>query len=1151
MNSIDTEAPLLSDDPQWYRDAIIYELHVRSFFDSNGDGIGDFQGLTKKLDYLEELGVTALWILPFYPSPLRDDGYDIADYRKVNPDYGTLEDFQTFLNEAHRRGLRVITELVINHTSDQHPWFQRARRAPAGSPEREFYVWSDDPELYSDARIIFKDFEPSNWSWDSVAGAYYWHRFYHHQPDLNFENPAVQDELFRILDFWLEMGVDGLRLDAIPYLYQRDGTNCENLPETHGFLKKLRAHVDQRFPNRMLLAEANQWPEDAAAYFGDGDECHMNFHFPLMPRLFMAARMEDRFPIRDILDQTPGIPDGCQWGLFLRNHDELTLEMVTDEERDYMYRVYAEDTTARINLGIRRRLAPLLQNNRRQMELLNSLLLSLPGTPILYYGDEIGMGDNFYLGDRHGVRTPMQWAGDRNAGFSTANPQKLFLPVIIDPEYHFETVNVETQQQNPTSLLWWMRRLLALRKRHPAFGRGSLDWVEHDNTKVVAFLRGHEDETILVVANLSRFAQPVNLDLSELEGRVPLELFGHTPFPRVMGSHYPLTIPAHGFLWFSMETQESIQDRRILTPASERDPQDLPVVTSGREWTEALEGRRRRKVEPALLNFVQAQRWYPGKGKSVRSGTIQEVIPVAPEIGEGVLVLFQVEYVSETPETYLIPLTWAGGAQSRRILEEDPGSVAWHTRTGADAEEGIVYDGVRDDTLPRRLLQIVGEGAAVRGDTTTLLGHPRSSGAELSLSQQSELTPTPGRAEQSNSSIIFGQEWILKLFRRVEEGSNPDLEVGTFLHDVGFVGTPEMMGALEFRNERGGSAACAIVHRFVPNQGDAWAHARDSLGRYYEDGLASDPARHALPLPDHILNAAHGRLEGEPLPDLAQHLIGPYLESARLLGRRTGELHHALASRDDLEAFRPEPFSTLYQRSLYQSIRNLLGTSLESLARRMEDLGPEEGEMAQTILQARPRLLGRFEALLEDRFDGRRIRVHGDFHLGQVIFTGKDFQIIDFEGEPDRALGERRIKRSPLRDVGGMVRSFDYASRAVLRDLPEHGLISDVQDPQALRLARFWPEWVSVEYLNGYLGTPGVPPLLPRDQDSRRHLLDLFILEKALYELRYEIHNRPEWARIPLTGILGLLGPARSTVETPEGDPPPSDADAWGADDGG
>ena len=526
MTGRSTEYPLV-DDPLWFKDVVFYEVHVRTFSDSNADGVGDFNGLTGKLDYLQDLGVTAIWVLPFYPSPLRDDGYDITDYRTINPAYGTMADFRRFLRQAHLRGMRVVTELVINHTSDQNPWFQRARTSPAGSNYRNYYVWSDDPSKYSDARIIFKDSEPSNWTFDPVANSYYWHRFFHHQPDLNFDNPSVQKEIFRLVDYWFGMGVDGLRLDAVPYLFEREGTSCENLPETHVFLKSLRAHVDAKFSNRMLLAEANQWPEDAVKYFGDGDECHMAFHFPVMPRLFMAIQMEDRFPIIDILRQTPEIPEGAQWGMFLRNHDELTLEMVTDEERDYMYRVYAHDPQARINLGIRRRLAPLLGNDLRQIQLMNALLFSMPGTPVLYYGDEIGMGDNVYLGDRLGVRTPMQWSGDRNGGFSKANPQRLYSPPVIDPGYHYEAVNVESQQANPNLLLWWMKRLIGLRKQSPAFGRGSVEFLYPDNPKVLAFVSTYEEQSILVVANLSRYAQGVQLDMSRFAGSSLIEMFGN------------------------------------------------------------------------------------------------------------------------------------------------------------------------------------------------------------------------------------------------------------------------------------------------------------------------------------------------------------------------------------------------------------------------------------------------------------------------------------------------------------------------------------------------------------------------------------------------------------------------------------------------
>src|SRR5882724_2185047 len=552
----------LENKPMWYKSGIIYELHVRAYCDSDGDGTGDFRGLTSKLDYLHDLGVTAIWLLPFYPSPLKDDGYDIANYYDVHPMYGTLDDFKIFLREAHKRNLRVITELVLNHTSDQHSWFQRARRSPAGSKYRDYYVWNDSPEKYKGTRVIFKDTEPSNWTWDPRAKAFYWHRFFAHQPDLNFDNPAVHEEMINVLDFWFDLGVDGVRLDAVPYLYEREGTSCENLAETHEYLKKLRKHVDEKYGDKMLLAEANQWPDDAVQYFGagKGDECHMAFHFPLMPRLFMSLRMEDRVPVVDILEQTPAIPETAQWALFLRNHDELTLEMVTDEERDYMYRMYAHVLQARLNLGIRRRLAALVGNDRKRIELLTALLFSLPGTPVIYYGDEIGMGENIYLGDRNGVRTPMQWSADKNAGFSRANPQSLYLPINLDPENHYEAVNVEVQERNPHSLLWWMKRLMGLRQRWQAFGLGTLEFFQPDNRKVLVFVRRHQNECILVVANLSRFVQPVELDLSVFRSRVPIELFGRTEFPAIGDLPYFLTLSPHAFYWFSLEAKAAVAE---------------------------------------------------------------------------------------------------------------------------------------------------------------------------------------------------------------------------------------------------------------------------------------------------------------------------------------------------------------------------------------------------------------------------------------------------------------------------------------------------------------------------------------------------------------------------------------------------------------
>jgi maltose alpha-D-glucosyltransferase/alpha-amylase len=536
----------------WYKDAIFYEVYVRGFFDSNSDGNGDLRGLIEKLDYLRELGVDCLWLMPIFESPLKDDGYDIADFRRINPMLGATADFQALTTAAHARDIRIITDLVLNHTSDQHAWFQQARRDPQ-SPYRPYYVWRDTDEAYSGARIIFKDSESSNWSWDPVARQYYWHRFYSHQPDLNYDNPQVRREILDIMAYWLDRGIDGFRVDAVPYLFEREGTNCENLPETHEFCKEMRRFVDERYPGTLLLAEANGWPRDLLPYFGRSDEFHVAFNFPLMPRMFMAIRREQSWPIIEIMDQLPPIPSTCQWALFLRNHDELTLEMVTDEERDYMYQEYAKDPRMRLNLGIRRRLAPLIDNDRRQMELLYSLLLTLPGSPVLYYGDEIGMGDNIYLGDRHGVRTPMQWTGDRNAGFSRADPSQLYQAVLMDPLYHYQATNVEAQQRSPTSLLNWLRRMIRIRKKHPVFGRGTLQFVPCENRRVIAYLREDGCRTVLIVCNLSAFAQPAALDLHLYRGRVPVELVGNHAFPTIGEHPYFLSLGPHSFFWFRLD----------------------------------------------------------------------------------------------------------------------------------------------------------------------------------------------------------------------------------------------------------------------------------------------------------------------------------------------------------------------------------------------------------------------------------------------------------------------------------------------------------------------------------------------------------------------------------------------------------------------
>jgi maltose alpha-D-glucosyltransferase/alpha-amylase len=1049
-------------NPTWYKDAIFYEVHVRAFNDSNGDGVGDFPGLIDKLDYLKDLGVTALWLLPFYPSPGRDDGYDIADYTGVNPAYGSLRDVRRLVKEAHRRNLRVITELVCNHTSDQHPWFQRARRARPGSSARDFYVWSDSADRYSEARIIFKDFENSNWNWDPVAGAYYWHRFYSHQPDLNYDNPMVLKSVLKVLDFWLEMGIDGVRLDAVPYLFERDGTNCENLPETHALLREMRRHVDQQFPGRMLLSEANQWPEDAAAYFGQGDECHMSFHFPLMPRMFMSIQMEDRFPIIDILAQTPPIPESAQWALFLRNHDELTLEMVTDEERDYMYRVYTQDPSARINLGIRRRLAPLLSNNRRRIELMKGLLLSLPGTPVLYYGDEIGMGDNIYLGDRNGVRTPMQWSGDRNAGFSRANRQRLYLPVIVDPEYHYESVNVEAQQANPHSLLSWTRRLVELRKKHPAFGRGSLEFLHPENRKVLAFVRVLDGESILVVANLSRFVQYAELDLSAFAGRQPVEMFGGIDFPPVGDRPYFLTLGPHAFYWFS------IRPLPVQLGARPEGAEDIPELVVSRTWTELVEGPAKAQLESVLPSYLRTRRWFGGKARRLTSVTIDEAIPMPYGRALAMLLAVRCEYGDGDPEVYSLPVTLSRG-------EGASGAIC---RVSGPAEQGVLHDSLTDPEFAESLLEATAHRGRYRGRKATVAAHAAAAFSRLRGPQGSRLDASLRSVEQSNNSVTFGERLIMKFYRRLEEGENPDLEVSRFLSDRGFPSIAPVAGSLDYRYDSRRSGTLAIIQAYVPNQGDAWAYTLAQLERYFEHPAA----------------------------------LSEYLERARLLGRRTAELHLALASEPDDPAFSPVSSTMLDQRSVYQSVRSQSTQAMALLRGRPVTGQPEAG----LVLGLEGELLARLRALLLRPITATRIRTHGDYHLGQVLWTGGDFVIIDFEGEPARPLAERRLKRWPLRDVAGMLRSFDYAVNTVVRARRK-------TDPE---LGSRWLQHVNAAFLAAYYESAAGASFLPADETGRAVLLDAFLLEKALYEVRYELNNRPDWVRIPLKGILGLMGAA-------------------------
>ncbi|NJN17122.1 MAG: maltose alpha-D-glucosyltransferase [Oscillochloris sp.] len=1116
---IKKKAPqIFSGDPLWYKDAIIYELHIRAFADSDGDGIGDFNGLTEKLDYLQELGVTAIWLLPFYPSPGRDDGYDIADYNSVNPSYGSLPDVRNFIREAHKRNLRVITELVCNHTSDQHPWFQRARLAKPGSVYRDFYVWSDTTEKYQDARIIFKDFENSNWAWDPVAGAYYWHRFYSHQPDLNFENPAVHKAIFKAMEFWLDMGVDGMRLDAIPYLYEEEGTNCENLPRTHEFLKGLRHHMDARYPDRMFLAEANQWPEDLIAYFGDGDECHMAFHFSVMPRLYMAVHQEDRFPVIEIMRQTPSIPENCQWAIFLRNHDELTLEMVTDEERDYMYRVYAHDPQARINLGIRRRLAPLLNNHRRKIELMNGLLFSLPGTPVLYYGDEIGMGDNIYLGDRNGVRTPMQWTGDRNAGFSRANPQRLYLPVITDPEYHYEMVNVENQNANQHSLLWWMKRVIALRKRYKAFGRGVLEFLHPDNRKVLAFVRKYEDETILVIANLSRFVQAVELDLAAFRGMQPVEMFGQVDFPPIGELPYFITLGPHSFYWFSLVPQR-VEGMRVDPLSLEEPPPQLQLA--GSEWERIFAEGNRGKLEQVLPAYMKPRRWFGSKARKIKQARLRETIPVPFGRTRAFLAIVEVDYVEGAGETYLLPMAYATGSRVEQLITDWRHLVMAQLRLSGTEDPGVIYDPLLDREFCRALLDLIvqrkrlrqnGDGELIAHQTRVLRG--LINGAE-------HLEPHISRAEQSNTSIIFGDRLIMKLFRKVETGLNPDLEIGRFLTaEKMFANTPPVAGHLELSRPKSEPLTLGILQGFVQNEGDAWDYTLDVVSRYFDEGLAR-PELDA-PATSAPIEALMQAVEQKP-PDAFDEFIGPYLDRARLLGQRTAEMHLALSSGDQPN-FAPEAFSQLYQRGLYQSMRTLTAETLQGLRKLLPSLPEQVRGEAEAVLAGESALLERFRRITGAKIEARRTRIHGDYHLGQVLFTGKDFMIIDFEGEPRRPISERRIKRSPLRDVAGMLRSFQYAAYAALFRRTVGMSIPDEEANRLRSWADFWVFWVSAAYLGEYLKTAHGAAFLPTRRDHLETMIEVYVLEKVVYEVGYEMNNRPPWLSIPLSGILRQIG---------------------------
>ena len=1077
------------NDLGWYHDAIIYQLHVKSFFDSNNDGIGDFSGVSEKLDYIKELGATAIWIMPFYPSPLRDDGYDISDYRGVNASYGTMRDFRRLVRDAHARGIRVITELVINHTSDQHPWFHRARAAKPGAAARDFYVWSDTDRRYKDARIIFLDTETSNWTWDPVAQAYYWHRFYSHQPDLNFDNPRVVAAVLDTMNYWLDMGVDGLRLDAVPYLIERDGTSCENLPETHAIIRRIRAEIDKTYPGRMLLAEANQWPEETSTYFGAGDECHMAFHFPLMPRMYMALAMEDRHPITDIMRQTPEIPENAQWAIFLRNHDELTLEMVTDRERDYLWSHYASDSRARINLGIRRRLAPLLGNDRRKIELLNSLLFSMPGTPVLYYGDEIGMGDNIYLGDRDGVRTPMQWSPDRNAGFSRADPAKLFLPAIQDALYGFSSVNVESQLASPASLLNWMRRMTSVRRNYRAFGRGDLRFLYPDNRKILAYLREFGDERILCVANVSSAPQAVELDLSDFKGAAPIELTGGSRFPAVGALPYLLTLPSYGFFWLSLDASAPESARFGPPPRSEL----FTLVLTGAS-VDLLKGREGHAFEASVApRYLLARRWFAGKTssiESVKAGMLAHLTHTDRRLHTILLARLDVKLLGGETRTYFTPMTIDE-------TSDDENVHAWAiARVRRGSRMGLLYDAEIDPHF----------GSALAGVISAHARLPASGGGEIICVADD---PIPESfedveskrlsADQSNTTLQLGEQAIIKIYRRLWPGGNPELEMARYLRAAGFDGTPALLGSIVHRSEDGVITPLAIMQRYVRNQGDAWTRSVDLFRRAFEEMLTAPED-----------------------PDIGDAL-GGFLPLMEALGRRTAQMHAALAKPGDhaafAEAFALEP---LRGEDLAQFVRDAeqeADAAWSALSHTKIDTDAVRASIAAALMR-RDDVSAALNALTARPLEALKMRVHGDFHLGQILITQQDVAIVDFEGEPVHGAQARLAKDTPMRDVAGMLRSISYAAGAAIQAI-EQRLLTDPLRAEAMSSTA--AQFVSAAFLDAYDSQISGSRAEIIDPDAKRRLLGLKLLQKALYEIRYEAEFRPTWISLPIRGVLNIL----------------------------
>jgi len=1066
------------NDVTWYKDAVIYQAHVKSFFDANNDGVGDFAGLMEKLDYIVELGVNAIWLLPFYPSPMRDDGYDIAEYRSVHPAYGTLGDVKRFIAEAHKRGLRIITELVINHTSDQHAWFQKSRRAKKGSKARNFYVWSDDNKQYAGTRIIFSDTESSNWTWDPIAGQYFWHRFYSNQPDLNFDNPDVLKEVLSIMRFWFDIGVDGLRLDAIPYLVEREGTSNENLPETHEVLKKIRAELDANYPDRLLLAEANLWPEDIQQYFGNGDECHMAFHFPLMPRMYMAIAQEDRFPIIDILRQMPEIPANCQWAIFLRNHDELTLEMVTDQERDYLWNHYAADQRARINLGIRRRLAPLVERDRRRIELLNSLLLSMPGTPTLYYGDEIGMGDNIFLGDRHGVRTPMQWSDDRNGGFSRADPASLIAPAIMDPLYGFQSVNVEAQARDTHSLLNWTRRILAIRKQQKAFGRGNLKMLTPTNRRILSYLREFTtqegvNEIILCVANVSRAAQAAELDLSAYAGKIPVELIGGTSFPLITKLNYQLTLPPYGFYWFLLVDEAQMPSWYVAPVEPMPELTTIIIKQSLLELVDVEPVRAHIETE-SLPVYLPKCSWFALSGRPISAVELRYAIPLGDPAD--LLVFTEVAVKrDETEEIYFLPM----GVVADHLAGTPAQQLAL-ARLRQKRRVGLLTDAFTLLDFSRKLMHYMRESAVLPfGDGELhFIARPVLAGFDAALDKDINLAPTMS----INGSVIIGEKMRLKPLRKMFAGIHPEVEILTYLGEHKFPNIAPIYGEVKRVNAQGESFTLIILQDFISNQGDAWQWTQNTLQRALRDQLSA----------------------GSSSMDMQYPARQELKSFATLLGQRLGEMHVVLAQPSNDPRFGVIPIHAA-------QTAEWVGTIAHHFVQAMDVLRNQNTRDANWLVAREKKIQQLIAQLGTSALGGVRTRIHGNVNLAQVLVVAGDAYFVNFEDA---------THQNPLKDVADMLCAFNDAAALAIRNAQTTDVSSNSEEIR--RLVVDHTTAASAAFYEAYVGAASELAQHWPQRGSEAAALALFCLDNRAREI-IKAEHRPDWLDVPLRDLTEMI----------------------------